>query len=126
MTKDKADKIPNKEDLQALCEQLITCNHLNVKCYMQRDYFTVDDPRYYGYILEIRRESHSILKLFRWYTYEVKLRCVSITVSNPRKLFELAALRNCELEEKQRLDELQKAIKSALKHLKDEYRKEQK
>ena len=117
--------IQNKTGLQALCEQLISCNHLNVRCNMGRDCFMVDDPRYYGDILEIRRESHSILKLFRKYTYKVKLRCVSITVSNPRKLFELAALRNCELEEKQRLDELKKAIESALKHLNDEYRKEQ-
>ena len=92
--------IPTPEELQTLCEQLIACPHLNV--YKFNNACIVRDKRFYGDVLEINRQQHSFLLVFRWITYSVELTHVSIAVSNPRKLYKLAMERLINREKKRK------------------------
>jgi hypothetical protein len=80
--------IPTPEELQKLCEQLISCPHLKVHGY--KDCFHVRDPRFYGDVLEIKRQQQSFLWVFSRSTYSVNLTHVAIAVRNPRRLYKLA------------------------------------
>jgi hypothetical protein len=111
--------IPTPEELQTLCEQLIACPHL--KLYKCGSVYTVRDPRYYGDVLEIERQEHC----FSWATYSVKLTHISIAVSNPRKLYKLATEHYSNLVKNETEEEIKKAVCCGIKHLNDEYRKEQ-
>lgn len=116
--------IPTPEELQKLCEQLIACPHLKV--YKFGNSCIVRDILYYGDILEIKRQQYSFLLVFSWSTYSVKLTHVSIAVSNPRKLYKLATERYSNRVKNETAEEINKAVSSGIKHLNNEYRKEQK
>lgn len=111
------------EELQNLCEGLIACPHLKVNNF--GNVCIVRDPNFYGDVLEIKRQQHSFLWVFRWSSYSVKLTHVSIAVSNPRKLYKLAMERYSNRVKNETEEEINKAIRCAIKHLNNEYRKEQ-
>lgn len=117
-----AELIYSPEELQKLCEGLIACPHLKV--YKFSNVYTVNDPKFYGDILDIGRQRRSFLWVFRWSTYSVKLTHVSIAVSNPRKLYKLAMERHSNRVKNETEEEINKAIRCAIKHLNNEYRKE--
>lgn len=119
-----AELIYSPEELQKLCEGLIACPHLKVNKFS--NVYIVRDPSFYGDILEINRQWHSFLWVFRWITYSVKLTHVSIAVSNPRKLYKLAMERYSNRVKNETTEEINKAVCCGIKHLNNEYRKEQK
>ena len=103
-----AEPIPSPEELQKLCEQLIACPHLKV--YKHSNVCIVRDPNFYGDVLEIKRQQHSFLWVFRWSTYSVELTHVSIAVSNPRKLYKLAMERHSNRVKNETTEEINKAV----------------
>ena len=115
--------IPTPEELQKLCEQLISCPHLKV--YGYKHCCIVRDPNFYGDVLEIKRQQHSFLWAFRWSTYSVNLTHVAIAVRNPRRLYKQAKARYSNRVKNETENEINKAVGYAIKHLNNEYRKEQ-
>lgn len=115
--------IPTPEELQKLCEQLISCPHLKV--YEYEDCCIVRDPDFYGDVLRIKRQKHSFLWPFCWSTYSVNLNHVAIAVRNPRRLYKLAKARYSSRVKNETTEEINKAVGCAIKHLNNEYRKEQ-
>lgn len=117
------EPIHTPEELQKLCEELIACPHLNV--YKYTNNYTVRDPSFYGHVLEITRKQHSFLWVFRWSSYSIELTHVAIAVSNPRKLYKLAKECHSNRVKNETTEEINKAVGYAIKHLNNEYRKEQ-
>ena len=114
--------IPTPEELQKLCEQLIACPHLKVVKFGNS--FFVRDPRFYGDVLEIKRQQHSFLLVFRWSHYSVELTSVAIAVSNPRKLYKLATESFINRVKNETEEEINKAVATGIKHLNNAYRKD--